>query len=143
MGMPETLTLKSGVELQLNIASLEEGHRLLRVVSNEMKQVQIDLDKLDLTMDMSKLGGREINVFKNAACQLIGSDQVFAALKPCMARCLYAGQKAQPDLFEDAKAREDFLAVAWEVIRFNLSPFFRGLNFRSSAQPDPKSAGPQ
>lgn len=137
--MNETITLKSGRELQLGLAPFSVGMKLFKTIANELKNVEIDLD----TLDLKKIGGKDINTLKNAIFQLAGSDALEMALFQCMERCLYDGQKIGRTTFEPEDARQDYLPVAWEVMKYNLAPFFKGLELSSSVAPETPAPGPQ
>ena len=130
--LPDTITLKSGNKLVVMLAPFPDSLRLLKSVVNELKKVDIDLDKFDLKAEMTNLDAKTINVFKNGLCQLIGSDDVEKAIITCAARCLLNGTKVTMQSFDDPACREDYLAVAWEVTRANLTPFFKGLDLKFS-----------
>ena len=54
-----------------------------------------------------------------------------------MARCTIDGKKVVKDTFEPEDARQDYLPVAWEVMKLNLTPFFRGLDLSSLTRNEP------
>lgn len=125
--MNESVTLPSGHQLELGMAPFSVGMKLFKVIANELKGVDVEIESLDF----AKLAGKDINVLKNAILQLLGSDQLEAALFACMERCLLNGAKITRQSFEPEDMRPDYLPVAWEVMKFNLAPFFRGLNLSS------------
>ena len=50
------------------------------------------------------------------------------AILACLKRCTYNKQRITSwDIFDDINAREDYLAVCWEVVKFNLTPFTKSL----------------
>lgn len=141
--MDETRTMPSGVELLVKLADFPDGHRLFKAVLTELKNVNLDVEKIDLNADLTKLDPKMFNTFKNVFCQLLSSETVEKALLQCMARCLYNGEQLKMSAFNQANAREDFLPVAWEVGRANLAPFFRGLNLKSlTGNPTPTGSPP-
>lgn len=141
--MDETRTLPSGIELVVKLADFPDGHRLFKAVLTELKAISLDVDKIDLNADLTKLDPKMFNTLKNVFCQLLSSETVEKALISCMLRCLYDGQQLKMSAFNQANAREDFLPVAWEVGRANLAPFFRGLNLKSlTASPTPTGSPP-
>lgn len=141
--MNETLTLKSGVELQLQIASFSVANKLFQTVVNEIRSVDIRLENVKSFQDL--ISG-DLNGVKNILLQIAGSKTVEMALHECMGVCLYKGQKLNPKVsFESKDARQDYLPVAWEVMKFNLSPFFAGIDLSSmtnasGTNPSPASA---
>ena len=128
--LPEKISLKSGATLELQIAPFAEAMRLFKTIANELKAVDIHLEGLTL----EKIKGTDINGIKNAVLQLLGSDAMELAVRTCMARCLYNGTKITPSSFETMDARPDYLPVAWEVVKFNMGPFFANLDLSSTAK---------
>ena len=142
--MKQETTLKSGIVLRLQVATFKQSMRLLKVVVNEIKAVdlgivvngQIDLKKLQ-SMDLP------VDAIKNVVCQMIGSDAVDKALSECMGVCLYDGEKITAETFESENARQDYLPVAWEVMQVNLLPFFSGLDLKSLGSSTPAESDPK
>ena len=126
--MKESLTLPSGRELQLGIAPFAVGMKLVKTLAAEAKNVDVELESLDL----SKLAGKNLNSIKNLVLQMLSSDALEAALFQCMERCLLDGQKITRQTFEPEDMRQDFFPVAWEVIAFNVAPFAKSLGLSSS-----------
>lgn len=137
MALPETVTLPSGTTLTLKDAPFEVSMRLLKTVARELGSVTTGL-KLDVNFGtdpaaLARLFASDLplDVIKNAVCQMVASDALEAVLNECMGRCLYGQVACTKNLFEDRNARKDYILVAWEVIKFNLAPFFDGLSSRS------------
>lgn len=140
--MNERLSLESGHELLLQMPPFAVSMKLLRTVVNELKSADLGDIKLNGQLDMAKVMQMDlpINALKNAVFQLVGSTAVEQALGDCMKGCQYQGEKITKDSFEGPDARQDYLPVAWEVMKFNLSPFFSGLTSKSSTDsPTPAS----
>lgn len=119
-------TLKSGATLNISSATFKDAHGLFKVV-------------------MKELGGLSFNDEMNQRLMinLLSSDEVEAALWPCMARATYNKVKINPELFDTyEEAREDYLDIAGEVLGFNLNPFLRGQSLLSMA-PKEKIQEPQ
>lgn len=136
--MNEEVTLKSGRKLQLQIATFTVSMRLFKTIANELKVVDIKIDGLS----MEKIKTTDVMVLKNAVLQLLGSDTLETAIRECMKCCLYDNQKIGPATFEPQDARRDYLECAWEVIKFNLSPFFGSLDFASLTAASPPEKSP-
>ena len=136
--MEAEITLKSGAMLELKMAPFADGIKLFKVIVNEVKQVEVDLSGLD----MAGLAGKDINSIKNLIFQLLGSDAVEQAFLQCAARSLHNGQKITKATFEPESARGDYLPTAWEVIKFNIAPFFSGLDLSSLTKGKPTPSGP-
>lgn len=103
-------TLGSGAQLEIQVPTFEDAHRLYKAMMEVLGGVSFNND--DLIVLISKLST---------------SEKVEAALWPCMARCTYNNTKITKDLFEDELIREDFLVVSKEVLTFCLRPFFKSL----------------
>lgn len=125
--MQDPLTLKSGSILEVGIASFSAGTRLMKTVAKELALVNFDLN----LSSFSELSGQDVNVLKNAVFQLMQSDSLEAALMECAKKSTYNGEKITAQTFEPENARQDYLPVAWEVMKANLAPFFRGLDLSS------------
>lgn len=143
MQVPTSITCPSGAVLVLMDAPFETSMRLLKTVARELSLVTTGL-KLDVNFGndpaaLAKLFATDLplDVLKNAVCQMVASDQLDSVLAECMARCTYNKLACKKDLFEDRNARQDYLLVAWEVIKHNLSPFFAGLTSRSKTSAAP------
>lgn len=122
--------LSSGSELDMTMAPFQDAHNLFQAVLKELKNVNLDLGlksntsftdffEKDVTDDL-------LNTLKNFITSLLASKDIQISLQPCLQRCTYNNQKVTMDLFEDEKAREDFIEVLKEVLVFNLFPFFKG-----------------
>lgn len=109
----ETKTLPSGSELRMTMAPFADGHKLLKAVSREIEGI-----KLDLT---------DVDPIKNFIARMIYSDEIERALKPCLERCNYNKMQITMDVFEDEKARADYLPIVKEVLAYNLQPFLGSL----------------
>lgn len=127
MSLPEKITLKSGSTLELQMADFDDAMRLFQTIANELKTVDVHLDGLTI----EQIKGTDINGIKNAILQLLGSTAMIREIRSCAARSLYNGNRITKDSFNPPEARQDFLPVAWEVIKFTLAPFFAGLDLSS------------
>jgi hypothetical protein len=142
--MNERVTLKSGIVLELQMASFSLSMRLLKTIVNEVKTVDLGGFKFGAEVKVEELlkADLPVDALKNVVCQLLGSDAVELAVRDCAKVCLYDKQAIRQDTFEEENARQDYLPVAWEVIRFNLTPFFRGLGLKSSGDGKPSTSAP-
>lgn len=132
--MIETLDLKSGAKVEMEIASLSESAALRRSMAAEIVKadIMIDLQKLDLkTISQADLAGDVFNSIKNVLLVLVSSETVERQLFVCMRRCRYNDVKITAETFEPKEARGDFLPIALEVIKINVLPFFAGLDWKS------------
>jgi hypothetical protein len=110
--------LQSGAKLNLSLCSFDEGTKLMKAVTRELKSTPILLGDAVLNF----------NTIKNIATVLIASDEIEAALWPCMERGTYNGLKINKDLFEDEKVRADYIPILKETLVFSLSPFLKNIS---------------
>ena len=141
----ENITLKNGHVLGLTIADFGPANRLRKEIVRELRNVKIDTE-LDLTNPKKllelEMDAKTLNTVKDLICQLLGSDAVEAAVMECAKKCTLQGEKITPASFVKEDAREDFLVVAWEVIKTNVGPFFAGLDLKSLASATAPKSGP-
>lgn len=122
IGNQMKVSLPSGAELEMTLAPFMEGERLFAATAECLKGVKVDgnSDVNDLTSNLNSL--------KDAFLSCLTSQAMKDAILACLKRCTYNKQRITSwDIFDDIKAREDYLAVCWEVVRFNLSPFTKSL----------------
>lgn len=117
-------TLDSGAKLEIQLASFENGHRLLKAIMKEVEGIEINAG-LNTEINLS--------VIKNIVAKIIYSENIESALWACMNVVLYDGKKVSRETFEDENARADFLIVTKEVLVYNLTPFFKNLGSALSA----------
>jgi hypothetical protein len=114
--------LSSGAVLNLSLCSFSEGTKLMKSVTRELKNTPIMLGTEQFSF----------NTIKNIATVLISSNEIEEALWPCMERGSYTNngvtKKINKDLFEDEKARADYIPILKEVLVFSLFPFLKNLN---------------
>ena len=121
--------LDSGSILDLSICSFAEGNRLMKAVAKEIKNTQISLGAKGQMGDFLKLqvGDDALNTIKNLVTGLLASDEIEAALWPCIERGTYNGIHIKKDIFEDEKVRADYIPILKEALVYNLTPFFKSL----------------
>ena len=120
--------LDSGAVLNLSICSFAEGNRLMKAVAKEIKNTQISLGVGEKTDFMKlKVGDDALNTIKNLITGLLASDEIEAALWPCIGRGTYNGIHITKDMFEDEKVRADYIPILKEALVYNLRPFFSSL----------------
>lgn len=141
--MKSQTTLKSGHVLTLQLAPFAIGAKLFKAVAAELRSVEIDVSKIDMNaeLNLSKLDPKLLGVLKNVVCEIASSDAIEGILFDCFARCMLDGKKIGRDSFEDPDMRPDYIPAAWEVMRFNLAPFFSGLDLSSMASSGPNDSG--
>jgi hypothetical protein len=101
----------------------------MKAVAKEIKNTQISLGAKGQMGDFLKLqvGDDAINTIKNLVTGLLASDEIEAALWPCIERGTYNGIHIKKDIFEDEKVRADYIPILKEALVYNLSPFFKSL----------------
>lgn len=122
LGNNEKVSLPSGAELEMTLAPFTEGEKLFSATAECLKGVKVDgnTDVSDLTSNL--------NALKDMFLSCLTSQAMKDAILACLKRCTYNKQRITSwDIFDDAKAREDYLAVCWEVCKFNLAPFTKSL----------------
>ena len=119
IGTNEKVSLPSGAVLEMTMAPFLEGRRLLGAVSSCIKSVKVD----------SSLGdASNLNSLKDVFLSCLTSREVEDALLDCLKGCTYNGQRITSwDIFDDLKAREDYMTICVEVCKFNLAPFTKNL----------------
>ena len=129
--MAKIVDLQSGAKLNMTLGGFEETHRLLQAVTKEIEGVKlaaglsgIDFKNFDSDMPVT---GELLDVIKTLVARVIYSQEIMACLWPCMARSERNGIRVTKELFDDERAREDFLPIVREVMVYNLAPFLKNL----------------
>jgi hypothetical protein len=124
------ITLASGAVLEIQMASFEKAHKLLKVVTKEIEGVKLAFGLNGSIKDMFTMDVNDatLNTFKDVFARLLSSDAVEEALWACLATVTYDKKRVTKDLFnDDEAARCDFLVMQKEVMVYNLTPFFKNL----------------
>lgn len=115
--------LQSGKVVELSLAPIETALNLYRTIIYECKNAGLDLKIVE---------GESIAdvILKNteALLNILGSQQVLEAVQECSAKNLYDKQRFSMELFEDEKARGDFLPLIYLTAVENIRPFFPNLH---------------
>jgi hypothetical protein len=137
IGNSAKVSLPSGAELEMTLAPFLEGERLFSATAECLKTVKMEgLNTEDLSASFESL--------KSAVLSCITSKELKEALLACLKRCTYNGQRITSwDIFEDVNAREDYLSVCWEVVKFNLTPFTKSLFSKFSMSLGVAKANPE
>jgi hypothetical protein len=107
----------------------------MKAVAKEIKSTNISFGSKEVAsmgdIFQARVGDEVINTIKNIVTGLIASETIEAALWPCMERGTYTSggviNKINRDLFEDEKARADYIPILKEALVYNLSPFLKSL----------------
>lgn len=113
--------MPSGAVLRVNAAPFKDSKLLWQEVLAEFKGVPFNSE-----IQISE-------IIKDLACTIFASKKIELALWNCAKRSLYNDAHVQEEIFEDAKARDDFMAVCTELLMENISPFLKGLYAQSGA----------
>lgn len=111
--------LKSGKILEIALAPTLEAWNLYCTVVNECKGSGLDLKIADEDTLYDVICRNT-----EAVLNIISSKNVLEATQECSERNLYDRQKFSIDLFDDEKARGDFIPVMVVTALENLRPFF-------------------
>jgi hypothetical protein len=114
--MNKSVTLPSGAELRITVSPFPISKALYQAVMEEMKAV-----RLDPSAEI------DANLFKDLLCIATSSKKIEGCLEKCFERSLYNGRKIDTETFEPVEARDDYLAVCWEVAKENILPFTKSL----------------
>jgi hypothetical protein len=113
----ETLVkkLESGAEIEIFLADFVDGHRLYKSVARELSKYNLAEGTVE-----------------NLSMVLAASDDIDAALWPCLKKVLYSGhgfekKKIEPDIFEKPEIRGDLIEIQKEVLGYNLVPFSKAI----------------
>lgn len=110
------VALPSGAELTIQLAPFADSKALYQAVLEEAKSLKIDAGA-DL----------DVNLFKDIFCSGFSSKKIESCLDKCLSRALYDGQKITAETFEPEGARQDYMAVCFEVASDNIAPFLKSL----------------
>lgn len=115
--------LQSGKVVELSLAPIETALNLYRTIICECKNSGLDL-KIVESETIADI------ILKNteALLNILGSQQVLEAIQECSAKNLYDKQRFSMELFEDEKARGDFLPLIYLTAVENIRPFFPNLH---------------
>jgi hypothetical protein len=125
------VTLPTGAILGLQMADFEDGTALYQTLCSELVGVQMPVSIQG--QDIQSLAGMNINELKDGLLKMLGSPKIYAAIWKCMMVCTYTPANSSSPVritkntFQEASTRKDFLPVAWEVLSFNVGPFFESL----------------
>lgn len=131
----QAISLPSGHTLELGTPDWAPAKKLFKTLARELKGVDVDIEKLDL----GKLLETDVLRFKDLVLQVLGSDALETCMFECAQQSLLEGQKITSQTFQNVDLRQDYLPVAWEVMKLTLTPFFASLRFALSTPAAPAS----
>ncbi|AWI10313.1 hypothetical protein [Ereboglobus luteus] len=132
------ITLPSGATLEVQIASFATGNSLFKTLCRELKNSGVLATS---GLALANLAGKDISIIVGPVLQAAGSDDVEHCLWECFKTCLYNNTRITRETFEPEEARGDYLKAAWEVLKTNLAPFFKGIDWKSLAASNAVSKG--
>lgn len=107
--------LVSGANLEIWLAEFEDGWALFKAVLKELQSLEGELNTENPLVSL----------------RLLSSDFVEQALKPCMSKATYQGQRIDKTTFNSPEARCDYLEVVKEVMNYNIAPFSKNVGLMS------------
>ncbi len=120
-----------GKELTITPAGFADVFTLKRALAVALKRGGIKFDlsgiKIDTDNPMNSDIG-DISFFLDAVLEVSTDPDVQKWLFKCAERALYGEDKVNQDFFEEPENREYYYPIMIEVIKINLSPFFKKLS---------------
>ena len=125
-----------GLPIVLNYADTETVEELIQLI---MRQAE-DLDLTDIIARFSSHSVAEVlesdvanllpflPLLQKLLCRLEGSKEYRNMIYRLLSNCTYNGIGITKQLFTDMpELREDYYMLEWEVVKFNVFPFFKRL----------------
>lgn len=115
----------NGVELMGSPASFGDVMGLKKALADALKGTSVSLDNLS--------PGADVGGVLDAILSVSTDEKVRECLFACSKRFVYGKDKLKinEEFFQDVKHWELYYPIMVEVVKVNLSPFFKGLNFGS------------
>lgn len=120
----KTITLESGATLVVAPAPFGDAMALKNAIFSELKKTGVDLKTLDFKQNVTP---ELINSLTKTVLTIDSSSKVSEALYKCASRCLYNDRQVNTELFKNTDYWEDYYPIMIEVMKVNLTPFFKGL----------------
>lgn len=125
----------AGQELLITPSSFDDAQELQRAVGYAISENNINFDgsKIGESLESSEIGAGTIGDIIKVIISLGISKDLERALFKCAERALIGDdrKKINRDFFEPVENREFYYPVMIEILKVNLTPFFKGL-FSSS-----------
>jgi len=114
------LSVPSGAKVVINIADWEDAFALKNAINKEISKKKFNINLAGLSLDS------EFNIaeFMSVALAVDSSPVVNEALKKCLIRSTYNGQKITSATFEPAECRQDYYPIVMECLMVNTKDFF-------------------
>ena len=128
--MSDSVEVKlDGNSLNITMASFDEAMELKRALAESIKESKLDISPEVLE---GEVDAKTIGTLVNAILSVGISRRFEQALFTCAKRATFNNKRVNKDLFEAADMRAYYYPIAIEIIKFNVSPFFKGLSSKFS-----------
>lgn len=114
--MARTVKLPSGMELMIGETPFSESNALFKAVIKSLRMVEVDNTIHGLDEFIGALLGAQLS-----------DGEVEKAMWDCLKYATYGDRKIVSSLFDEEKARTDYIDICLEVGQENLRPFMKGL----------------
>lgn len=119
--MSHIIETKSGAELKLNIAPMADVLALKNAVTSEIGKAGIDIKA-----NSSSFFQQDVSKLIPVLAALDSSESIQKALFKCAEKSTYDKKKINIELFDDVpEARGDYYEIIFNVLKVNLSTFFK------------------
>lgn len=112
------------MDLDIKIASFEEGSELQKVVFEALRTIDFRIEYIVDKADFPKILR---DVISAMALSYLFEPSVQKPLWACLGRCLYNGKRITKETFDAAETRKDFVPIAIKCVAVNTEPFTEGL----------------
>ena len=127
----EIIKLNDKFTLKLARASFKDALALKRIIFKKVKIGDIALDNID-PANLKDIANMDIGsaFFKSIISQVVmleADEEIEQAILLCAKKSTINNEKITYDLFEDVELWPHLIDLKVEVLKYNLSPFFRGV----------------
>lgn len=119
----------AGKELRITPSSFDDAQELQRAVGAAIHKNNINFygSKIGDTLETSEIGSGTIGDLIKVVISLGISKDLERALFKCAERAVLGSAKIDRDFFELVENREHYYPIMIELLKVNLTPFFKGL----------------
>lgn len=107
---------KSGAKVVIALAPWVDAKKLKAAIERQAAAAGVKFDK-----------NADASCFISAILCVDSSEEVDAALYPCLSRCTRNGQKITMQTFDDADARQDYYEIVKACLTENFRPLVESL----------------
>ena len=125
------VTLQSGAKLVVTPADFQDADALRKAVLRAVRGIQLNPTILDAEMNLQSLIANPnlATVFIDRILSVATAEDVEDCIFRCGVKAAYLNQPFSRALFDDPKvgqqAREDFHEICVQILKANLTPFFK------------------